>query len=433
MKRTKINELKADARATISGFIETVRNQKSIMFIVLGDQGGKVQVTVFKPDLPEIAKVLEELQTGSVVEFVGKVVKNDSVKLGGIEFIPESVEVLSSAKVSPIDENTGVDIAMDHRWLDLRDPKKRAVFTVQTAIVSALREYCTGNGYTELMTPKITAQSTEGGSEVFELKYFNERAYLTQSPQLYKQMAIASGFEKYFEFTPIYRAEKSHTNRHATEAFVFDIELGYIKSHHDVLEEKEKIFKHVIKSVHQKCGKLIKDTFGIETKPDMPSIPRVSLLDSYELLKSEKNYVVPREKKGDLDPEGERLLCQIAKEKWDSDFIIIYDYPFAARAFYSQRHEENPELCKSFDLLYKYSEVTSGAKRESRPDALRQNMRDRGINPDDMEYYTQFFEYGCPPHGGFSLGLARFTAWMLDLPSIRDATFLFRGPDRLAP
>jgi len=423
MERTLIRDIKPGTEVCIKGFVDTIRDTKALQFIIIRDRSGKVQVTVYKPDLPEIAKVFETVTLDSVVSITGKVVSAPNVKLGGIEIVPTTVEILSAAKLSPIDDKTGPDLAMDYRWIDLRDEAKQRVFKVQTAVVSAMRDYCVNNEFVEIMTPKLTATASEGGAEVFEVKYFDKKAYLTQSPQFYKQMAMSAGFEKFFEFTPYYRAEKSYTSRHATEFFGFDIESSYINSHHDIMDFEEELLMYVTKEIEKQ--------FGIPAQT--AKFPRVTLLESYDLLKKEKNYEVPRASKGDLDPEGERLLCEIAKQKWNSDFIFITDYPFAARAFYTMKHDNDPTLTKSFDLLYKGVEINSGAQREHRPDVLRENIKTKGIDPKTMEFYIQFFEYGCPPHGGFGLGLARFVSKMLDLPNIREATFLFRGPDRLAP
>jgi len=424
MKRTLIRDLKPGKTVTVAGFVDKIRDQKSIQFIVLRDRTGRVQVTVFKPDLPEIAKVFEGMTHDTVVSITGKVVAAPQVKLGGIELVPASVNILSPAKLSPIDEKTGPDLAMDYRWIDLRDDKKTQYFKVMTLGEQAIRDWFVKNEFIEIHTPKITAFSSEGGSEVFEVKYYDKKAYLTQSPQLFKQMAMAAGFERVFEIGPQYRAEKSYTNRHASESFALDLEISYINSHHDVMDLEEKMLKDVMTVLHKKCGTAL---------PPAGRFPRITLEQSYELLKKERNYIVPRASKGDLDPEGERLLCEISREKWNSDFIFVTDYPAAVRAFYSMKHEDNPMLTKSFDLLYKGQELNSGAMREHSPEKLRQNMRDKGINPADMEFYVQFFEYGCPPHGGIGFGLGRFFARLLDLPALRDVTFLFRGPDRLQP
>ncbi|MDR0462105.1 MAG: aspartate--tRNA(Asn) ligase [Christensenellaceae bacterium] len=418
MERVQIKDIKAGKKVTVAGFVDKIRDQKSIQFIILRDTTGKVQVTVFKPERPEIAKIFEGMMVDSVVAVTGKAVDAPNVKLGGIEIVPDSVEVLSVAKLSPIDENTGPDIAMDYRWIELRDTKKLEWFKTQTQAEHYMREFLISNNFIEAHTPKISDSGTEGGAEVFEVNYYGRKAYLTQSPQLYKQMAMAAGFERFFEIGANYRAEKSYTSRHATEFFAIDFEMSYINNHHDVMDMQEKMLQYVFK----KLGSPIAKKF-----------PRVSLLESYDLLKKEKNYEVPRASKGDLDPEGERLLCEIAREKFNSDFIFITDYPAAARAFYSMRHDDDKNLTKSFDLLYKGVEISSGAQREHNIEKLIENIKAKGMDPKSLKSYTQFFEYGCPPHGGCAIGLARLFAKYFDAPSVKDVVYLFRGPDRLAP
>lgn len=429
----KINELKAGKKATVSGWVDTVRDQKSIMFIVLRDRDGRVQVTVPKGKLPEIATQLEGLQVNSTLTVIGEVVDAPQVKLGGIEIIPQKVEITSRAKVSPIDEKSGVDLLQDYRWIDLRDDKKIDYFRVQTEVLAAAREWFVGQGYIEILTPKLTGFASEGGAEVFEVKYYDKKAYLTQSPQLFKQMGIAGGFEKVFEVTACYRAEKFSTSRHSTEFFAIDVELGFIKDESDVMDAEESMIRHIFGAVNKRCAPTL-ERLGVEaTMLPKGKFPRISLLEAYELLKKERNYDVPKAIKGDLDPEAERLLCDIAREKWGSDFIFVTNFPASARPFYIMKLDENTKLTRGFDLLYRGVEVTSGGQREHRPEILRENIKAKGMNPKDMEFYIQFFEYGCPPHGGFALGIARFVAKMLGLPNVRDATFLFRGPDRLAP
>ena len=425
--RTLIKDLKPGKTLTVEGFIDKIRDQKSIQFIILRDRTGRAQITVFKPDLPEISEIFTTLTTDSVVSITGKIISAPQVKLGGLEIVPTSVRVLSRAKLSPIDENTGPDLAMDYRWIDLRDEKKREYFKIQTIAEHAMREFLIKNNFIEAHTPKLSNSGTEGGSEVFEVKYYDRKAYLTQSPQFYKQMAMAAGWERFFEVSSNYRAEKSYTSRHATEFFTLDLEMAHITSHHDVMDVQEKLLKYVLGVLHKKFG------FPPAQKA---RFPRITLLESYELLKSERDYEVPRASKGDLDPEGERLLCEISREKYASDFIFITDFPASCRAFYSMRHDETPntpQLCKSFDLLYRGLEISSGAQREHNFDRLIENIRAKGIDPDVLKSYTQFFEYGCPPHGGFAIGLARFFARLLDLHSVKDAVYLFRGPDRLSP
>lgn len=437
MERTLIRDLSANKVAIVCGFIEKIRDQKTMQFIVLRDRSGKAQITVSKTESPKIAEVFSTLNIDSVISMTGKVVSAPQVKLGGIEILPTNIEVLSQAKLSPIDKETGPDLAMDYRWIDLRDDKKIAWFKVQTVVEQLMREFLIKNEFIEAHTPKICGASTEGGAEVFEVKYYDRKAYLTQSPQLYKQMAMSAGFERFFEVTSCYRAEKSYTSRHATEFFSLDIEMSYIKNHHDVMDVQQAMLLYVMAELQSKHSKLMKEATGKDFVAQTVKFPRVTLLESYELLKKEKGYEVPRESKGDLDPEGERLLCEIAREKFGSDFIHITDYPFAARAFYSMKHATTksgePVLCKSFDLLYRGVEISSGAQRENDPARLEQNIRDKGLNPEGLRTYINFFEYGCPPHGGFSIGLARFFSKLLEVPHVRDMSFVYRSPDRLTP
>ncbi|MCL2756075.1 MAG: aspartate--tRNA(Asn) ligase [Firmicutes bacterium] len=432
MKRTHLSKLKPGKTVMVQGWVDTIRDQKSIMFLVLRDREAKVQVTILKNKMPEIAEKLEGILTDSTLKIIGKVVAAPQVKLGGIEIIPASVEVTSSAKVAPIDEKSSVDLLMDYRWIDLRDENKRAVFQVQTEILAAMRDYFVKNKFIEIMTPKITGQGTEGGAEVFEVKYYDRKAYLTQSPQLFKQMAISSGFEKVFEIGACYRAEKSYTSRHATEFFALDVELGFVEDGHCPMNCEEEMLKYVLGRVAKNCKGLL-EQLGVEIHLPTGPFPRVTLLDSYKLLEDERGYIVSKAAKGDLDPEAERLLCEISREKWNSDFIFITNFPSSARPFYVMRLNDNQKITQGFDLLYKGVEITSGGQREHRPDHLRANLVDKGMNPDDMQFYIDFFEYGCPPHGGFALGIARFVARMLDLPNVRESTFLFRGPDRISP
>ena len=433
MKRTLIKEIKSGTTVNLRGFVENIRNTKALLFVIIRDTTGKMQIFVSKESKPETAATFENLGTGSVVSITGKAVANPNVRMGGIEVIPDKIEVLSSAKLSPIDENSGPDLQMDYRWIDLRDTKKQALFTIQTVGERAMREYLIQNGFTEFHTSKITGFASEGGAEVFPIQYYGKKAYLTQSPQLYKQMAIAAGFEKFFEIGAYYRAEKSHTSRHASESFALDFEIAYIDSHHDLMDAAEEMLKYTLAEIEKTCGALIREIRGIDFRAQTAKFPRVTLSQAYELLEKERGYKIPHETNGDLNPDGERLLGEIAREKWNSDFIYVTDFPAETRAFYSMKDETDPKLTKSFDLLYKGLEIFSGAQREHNPEKLKQNMMQKGIDPKSMEFYTQFFEYGCPPHGGIGMGLARFFARLLDLPQIRDVVFLFRGPDRLAP
>lgn len=429
MERTYIKDVKAGQKVKVSGFIENLRDKKSMQFIVIKDTTGKMQVTVEKEKLPEVASVFSGLIVGSVVSIVAQAVANDYVKLNGMELIPESVEVLSKAEALPINEQAQMEERMNYRWIDLRDDKKTLVFKVSTFVEKAIRDFCIENNCIEIHTPKISAQSSEGGSEVFKVDYYGTPAYLTQSPQLYKQMAMSSGFERVFEIGEYFRAEQSHTARHATEFVGFDVEMSYINSHNDIMDFQEKLIAYVLEQIKEKFGEQIKEVFGCEIKVPTLPLPRMSYANAMKILKEEYKY----NGSNDFDTESERLICDYAKKNFDSELIFITEYPFAERAFYSMKCEDNPANCKCYDLLYKDGEITSGAQREHRVDELCENIKDKGIKPENMQGYIDFFRYGCPPHGGFGLGLARLIAKMLNLPSIKEATFLFRGPNRILP
>lgn len=432
MQRTYIKDL-TEGECLIKGYVETIRDKK-IMFLVIRDITGSVQVTLVKNECPEVYEEAKKLTVHSFVAIKGKCVFSEYVRNGGKEIYPESIEIMSIADVLPITQESSIDLRMDYRWIDLRDEKKVFLFRIQTAFEKYAVEFFNQNGFIEIHTPKITALSSEGGSEVFELKdYFGQKAYLTQSPQLYKQMSMMAGFDKTFEIGEYFRANPSFTSRHDTEFTGIDVEISFIESHHDVMDMEEQLLAYVMKNVKKDFNDEYKKYFDRDMSELNYKIPRISLSDAYKILKEEKNYEVPRELKGDLDPEGERLICEYVKEKYNSDFVFIIDFPAKARAFYSMKHDDNPELTKTYDLLFKGIEITSGAQREHRYDNLRANIAEQDIDPDSMSEYLEFFKYGAPTHGGFGLGITRTLVKLFELPSVKDVTFLFRGPKRLKP
>ena len=432
MKRTYIKDL-TEGQCKIKGMVETIRDKK-IMFIVIRDVTGAVQVTIEKDKCPEVYAEAKKLTPHSFVSVEGECVFSTYVRNGGKEIYPTALEIMSIADVLPIQADSGQDLRMDYRWIDLRDEKKLFMFKIQTAFEKYAVEFFNKNNFIEIHTPKITALSSEGGSEVFELKdYFGQKACLTQSPQLYKQMSMMAGFDKTFEIGEYFRANPSFTSRHDTEFTGIDVEISYIESHHEVIDVEEALLSYIIKGIKNEFNDEYKKYFGKDVLDMDVKIPRIPLYEVYRILKEEKNYEVPRALKGDLDPDGEKLICQYVKEKYNSDFVFIVDFPAKARAFYSMKHEDNPELTKTYDLLFRGIEITSGAQREHRYEQLKQNIAEQGIDPESMHEYLEFFRYGAPTHGGFGLGLTRTLVRLFELPSVKDVTFLFRGPNRLKP
>ncbi len=424
-----ISEIKP-GEVEIQGFIENLRDKKSMQFVVVRDLSGKVQVTVVKDEKPEIAEIFSHATLESTVKIKGKAVANEYVKLGGIEILPDEVELTSHAEPFPIGPESSIDQRLDYRWIDLRSPAKALIFQVETTLNQALRQYCIDHGFIEIHTPTLIGASSEGGADVFEVKYFDRKAYLIQSPQFYKQMAMASGFEKVFINTPVFRAEKSHTKKHATEFSGFDIELSYVSSEEDVMKVQEEMLAYAIGEVSKKHGEKVKELLGVDIVVPSVPFPRITVREAYGILRSLGLNIKDGD---DFTTEQEVALCKYMEEKNGHQFFFVREYPSKVRAFYTMAKPDDPEYSKSYDLYFKDVELTSGAQREHRPDVLKKQIEERGIDTTPMTDYINFFKNGCPPHGGFGLGLDRFLMLLLDLPSLKEAMYLFRGPDRLNP
>ena len=424
----KIAEIKP-GKVEFQGFIENLRDKKNMQFVVIRDLSGKIQITVIKSERPEIAEIFSHATLESTVKVTGIAVQNEYVKLGGMEVIPDSVEITSRAEALPISDDSSIDQRLDYRWIDLRQEKNQLMFQVETVLLSAMREYLLIKDFIEIHTPKFIASASESGSEVFEVKYFNRKAYLAQSPQFYKQMAMASGFERVFEIAPCFRAEKSHTKKHATEFTSFDVEFSYINSFLDVVNLEAEMITYALKKVKERFGEKIKEIFGVEINVPTLPFPQMKLRDIYDELEKRYNFTVSEEEKTDLTTEAERLCEKLAKDKFNHEFLVVTDYPPDKRAFYHMR--ENGIL-QGYDLIWKGIEITSGAQREHRYEEIKKNAEEKGLG-DDVKFYLEFFKYGIPPHGGFAIGVDRLIMLLLNIPTIKDTMFLFRGPDRLTP
>ena len=428
MERTYIKDITPGVRK-IQGFVENFRNKRTMAFIVVKDITGKLQVTVEKEKHSEFAELLDKLTTHSVVSFEGEVVANEYVKMGGIEMLPDKMSVESFAEALPIKDDSDIDCKMDYRWIDLRRDVNRLMLKIQTTLTAAMREFLVEKNFVEIHTPKLIAAASESGSDVFEVKYFDTKAYLAQSPQFYKQMAMAAGLERIFETGPVFRAEKSYTNKHATEFTGFDLEFSYIESFEDVMKMEEELLTYAIAKVKEAHGDKLLELFGEElTVPKLP-FPRMKLSDVYRELEERYSYTVPDELKGDLTTEAERMTKQLARDMFDHEFLFITDYDAKERAFYHMRDENG--VPQGYDLIWRGVEITTGAQREHRYDVLRAQAEEKGL-AEDVKFYLEFFKYGCPPHGGFGIGIDRLTMLFLGL-SIKEVQFLFRGPNRLTP
>ena len=428
MERTYIKDV-VPGVCRVQGFVENFRNKKNMAFIVVKDITGKLQVTIVKEEHPEFNELLDQLTIHSVVSFEGEVVASEYVKMGGKEMYPTSMKIESIAEALPIKDDSDIDVKMDYRWIDLRRDKNHLMLKLQTTLTAAMREFLVERNFVEIHTPKLIAAASESGSDVFAVKYFDTTAYLAQSPQFYKQMAMASGLERIFETGPVFRAEKSYTNKHATEFTGFDLEFSYIDSFEDVMKMEEELVAYAIAKVKEAHGAELAELYGEElVVPKLP-FPRMKLRDVYAELEARYGYTVPDELKGDLTTEAERMTKQLCRDMFDHEFLFITDYDAKERAFYHMRDEAG--VPQGYDLIWRGVEITTGAQREHRYEVLKAQAEEKGL-AEDVKFYLEFFKYGCPPHGGFGIGIDRITMLFLGL-SIKEVQFLFRGPNRLTP
>jgi nondiscriminating aspartyl-tRNA synthetase len=439
MQRIYIKDLNhhIDEQVTIQGWLHTLRDQKNMQFLIIRDRTGMVQVAHFKKGNLELAQVISGLGTESALTLTGQVVKNDIVKLGGIEIQLEDLVVENPAEVPLPFEPFGEylpdqDFRLDWRYLDLRREINQLIFSVQTTAEQAMREYWLDHDFIEIHSPKIMGMPSESGAELFSLPYFETTAYLAQSPQFYKQMAMAAGFERVFEFGPVFRADPSFTSRHMTEFTGVDMEMSWIHTHEDVMALMERWLAFTHHRVIEKHVDAIESTLGLHLEVPTVPFPRITMAEAHKLLK-EVGYKLPPEKKFDLDPGAERAIGAYFKQTQGHDYVFITDWPFEARPFYHMLHPDEPGITRSFDLLGRGLEVATGAQREHRYEVLKSQALAKGLSLEMLQNYLNYFRYGTPPHGGFGFGLSRFLMILLDLSNIREAVFIFRGPTRLSP
>ncbi len=444
MERLYINQVKdhLDTEIKLQGFVENFRDSKAMAFIVLKDITGKVQITVEKAQHPELEEVLSQITPDSVITVIGTAVASEYVKMGGMEVFPKEIVLESAADALPIIreaipatkkkaavERSAIDARMDYRWIDLRTERNQLIFKAQTVLAKAMRDFLLERNFLEIHTPKLIGAASESGSDVFAVKYFDTTAYLAQSPQFYKQMAMASGFERIFEVGPVFRAEKSYTSKHTTEFTGFDLEFSYITSFRDVMKMEEELLTYALGQVKEQLGDQIQEQFGLEVIVPTTPFPVITLGELYANLEAEFGYTVPESEKGDLTTEAERLSYEWVKKHYNHEFLFITDYSADKRAFYHMRDENG--VPQGYDLIWRGVEITTGAQREHRYEVLKKQAEEKGL-AEDVKFYLEFFRYGCPPHGGFGLGIDRLTMLLAGL-HINEAMFLFRSPKRLTP
>ncbi|MDK2919466.1 MAG: nondiscriminating aspartyl-tRNA synthetase [Candidatus Petromonas sp.] len=430
MTRTFISEIKGLDRKEVilKGWIHKIKSFKDFAFVMLRDKTGVVQLIVEDEDL------LKELKLEMSVEVKGRVEENTKAP-GGVEVKADKITIIGKSyyellpfSINGRDINASLEKQLDYRTISLRRLDRRAVFRVQEEIIEAFRTYLKNNKFSEIHTPKIIATETEGGSEVFTVNYFGRRTFLAQSPQFYKQMMVGAGFERVFEIGHAYRAELHNTWRHLNEYVSLDVEMGFIEDENDLMDLEEGFVKYLFKHLNNTCKKEL-EMCGVNLAK-VDDIPRINLLEAQEILLKEYGKKSPV---GNIDAEGEALFSQYVKEKYNSDFVFLTKYPASKRPVYTMPDDKLEGMTKSFDLIYKGLEITTGGQRIHDYEMLKDNMIKFGCNPDDFDYYLESFKYGMPPHGGFAIGLERITMKILDLDNIREATLLPRDINRVTP
>ncbi len=436
MERTLIGELKNHIGETvsISGWVDVRRDHGKIIFLDIRDRSGKVQV-ICLTNHPEAIAEGQELRPEWVVQIEGKVNERpENMRVEGfngtIELEATAISVLARAQELPFEKDAEVnlDTYLDNLPLTLRSERARAIFTVQTEIVNAYREFLAGDDFMEFQSPKLTGEDAEGGAEVFDVPYFYDKtAHLATSPQFYKQIMVGV-FERVFSIGNVYRAEKHSTTRHLNEYTSLDMEMGFIRDHRDIMAIETKLIHSIIKRLQKQCARefeILGAVFPLAPK----TFPAMKLREAQELIYKETGR--DNRNEPDLEPEDERCLCEWARREHDSDFIFITHYPISKRPFYAYEDENDPGYTKSFDLLFRGVEITTGGQRRHEYDDLIAGAKMKGLDPEKFSFYLQAFKYGMPPHGGWGIGLERLTQKMLGLQNVKEAALFPRDLNRI--
>ena len=435
--RTKIGKLKEKTgqEVTLAGWVDTRRDHGKLIFIDLRDASDKVQMVVL-PNHENAHPIAQKLRPEWVIKVVGLVNKRPEKMInaeqtnGDLEIEVKEIEILSEAKELPFDKDSelNLDTYLDYLPLTLRTKRGSSIFKVQATILEAYRESLRRQGFTEFEAPVLVGGDAEGGSAAFTVDYFyDQKAFLATSPQFYKQIMVGV-FERSFTTAKVFRAEKSATTRHLSEITQMDFEMGFIKNHLEPMAVLEQAVKDAVEAVAGKHSDILKE-FGTE-KPLLPEhFPILTLLEAQEIL--EKEFDVKAVGEPDMEPEHERLICEWAKKNKESDFVFITHFPTEKRAFYTYAEPENSKLSRSFDLLFRGLEINSGSQRIHDYDELVEKIKSRGMDPEKFKFYLQAFKYGMPPHAGSSTGLERFTARMLEIPNVKEATLFPRDLNRI--
>ena len=429
LERVFINELdKLDnKRVMLRGWVHKITDLSHIVFVKLRDKSGIVQLVCDKDQIKNI-------RLENAIEVIGTKYENEKAP-GGIEIKVEEIKVVGKTyyeklpfEVNSYKNKATLETQLDHRTIALRRPEIRAIFKVQSEIESAFITYLKERNFEEIHTAKIIDSSTEGGSEMFTVNYFDRRSFLAQSPQFYKQMMVGAGFERVFEIGHAYRAELHNTWRHLNEYVSLDVEMGFIKDEYELMDLEEGFLDYLFKHLNRVCKKEL-EMYKVKL-PDEVKIPRITLDEAHKILLEKYNKKSPL---GNIDAKGEELICDYVKKEYGTEFVFLTKYPVTKRPMYTMPDDKDKTLTKSFDLIYDGLEITTGGQRIHDYEMLKENIIKFGLNPEDFDFYLETFKYGMPPHGGFAIGLERLTMKILKLSNIREAALIPRDMKRLTP
>jgi len=435
-KRQYTNELEKniEKNVRIAGWVFDIRTLGGINFIILRDYTGTIQITLPKSKVSKnLLDLCNKLHQEDVIYIEGKVVKNKKAP-SGIEIIPNKIDLIARAQTPlPLDPRNvtkaNLDTRLDWRSIDLRKPENLAIFKIQSKLIEGFENFLRKKGFIHVFTPSLLGGTSESGSEVFPVVYYDRQAYLRQDPQLHRELLIAGGFEKIFDMGPSWRAEKSHTIRHLCEHRTIAPEMAFIKDEMEIIKLEQDMVVAGLELVKKECKNEL-ELLG--KKIEIPKIPFPELRfpKIYEILKNMGKKIGFGE---DYDRESEELLAKYVKEKYKTDFFFVNRFPFATKPFYVMRVDEEPTWARSIDLIFKGVEMSSGGQREHRYEKIIEQIKGKNMSVKTLEWFTEVFRYGVPTMGGFSLGFERFTQMLLDLANVREATLFPRDTERLVP
>ncbi len=436
MERTLIGSLSAHIGETVlvNGWVDVRRDHGKLMFLVIRDRSGLVQAVVHAKAAPEAFEAAQPLRSEWVVAIEGVVqerpenMRTDDQN-GSLELSITALTVLSCAHELPFEKDTdlNIDTYFDHLPLTLRRQRARDIFTVQATAVQAYRDALVTRGFTEFQAPALVGGDAEGGAAVFKVDYYDTAAFLATSPQLYKEIMVGP-FERAFTIAKIFRAEKSATTRHLSEITQMDFEMGFIKDHRDVMRVLEEVIRDATNAVTKKHLDVF-TRFSVPLPLVEKPFPVLTLREAQEIIDREFGGSAVGEP--DMEPEHERQICEWAVREHGSDFVFITHFPTKKRAFYTYKDPANPDISLSFDLLFRGLEINSGSQRIHDYDEMVAKIESRGMDPKKFAFYLEAFRSGLPPHGGCSTGLERFTARMLLLPNVKEASAFPRDMTRI--